>query len=187
MPVEVQLPTLQKGVEPVQELFSKAMGVEGQEAEVPVHFVTFLIIWLELLQYQEELIEHVVAVLLKAFAGQALLLPSQDSAESHAPAELLQTAVDFESIGQEAEVPVQYSVISQSPAEFLHTVDEGLKTLAGQDAEEPVQYSAGSHAPAEERHSAEESLNLPVESQQSPELHCFATHMPFEQIYPEKH
>jgi hypothetical protein len=60
MPIEVQLPSLQNGVEPEQVVSLNAMGVEGQVALLPVHLVTFILNKFEPAQYDGGMVEQIV-------------------------------------------------------------------------------------------------------------------------------
>ncbi|MDD3986099.1 MAG: hypothetical protein PHY59_09580 [Methanobacterium sp.] len=141
MPIEVQLPSLQKGIGSEQRVSLKTTGVEGQTAALPLHLVTFILNKFESApaQYGEERIEQIVSVELKAFAG------------------------------HEAEEPVHFSVISQTSVEALQIVEEELKAFAGHEAEEPVHFSVISQGPVESLHTVKVELRASVG--QAPPLH----------------
>ena len=65
----------------------------------------------------------------KVLAGQLLLTPSQNSAESHTPAEARHTAVLLASAGHGALEPVQFSARSHAPADGRQTVALDLKVV----------------------------------------------------------
>src|SRR5689334_20327382 len=111
-------------------------------------------------------------------AGQALDVPVQFSATSHAPDAERQTVADDanESVGHAPLPPVQFSATSHRPTELRQSVPDALNLSAGQVALAPVQFSATSQVPFTERHTVDDDAKRHVDVQHAvPEIavsHC---------------